>query len=115
MYTGTDRLAELMPVFKSLQIKNLLKMVPLNLHGDGTPSQGVGKSWGRMTDFYSWSSVLAWTSRSELLRYMIIAMQARNNLRILETKSLGILENKSIFYDIKHQCKILEPSGSHED
>jgi len=58
-----------------------------------------------MTDFYSWSSVLAWTSRSELLRYMIIAMQARNNLRILETKSLGI----------KHQCKILAPSGSHED
>jgi len=105
MYTGTDRLAELMPVFKSLQIKSLLKMVPLNLHGDGTPSQGVGKSWGRMTDFYSWSSVLAWTSRSELLRYMIIAMQARNNLRILETKSLGI----------KHQCKILAPSGSHED
>jgi hypothetical protein len=32
-------------------------------------------------------------------------MQARNNLRILETKSLGI----------KHQCKILAPSGSHED
>ena len=88
--TGTDRFAELKKAFKSLQISSLLKMVPLNFHGDGTPSQGVGKSWSRQCDFYSWSSVLAWSSRTELLRYMIMAMQACNNLRILESKSLGI-------------------------
>ena len=90
MCTGTDRFAELKPVFNSLQISSLLKMVPLNFHGDGTPSQGVGKAWGRTCDFYSWSSALAWSSFSELLRYMIIATQACNNLRILESKSLGI-------------------------
>ena len=58
--------------------------VPLSLHGDGTPALGVGKSWGQMADFFSWSSLLAWCGRSELLRYLVASMLVKQskNLRI---------------------------------
>ena len=61
--------------------------LPLTLDGGGTPNQGVGKSWGRMTNFYSWSSAIAWTNSFERLRFLIMATQASNNLRTLETES----------------------------
>ena len=33
--------------------------VPISLHGDGVPVAGVGKSWSKSCDVYSWSSLLA--------------------------------------------------------
>jgi hypothetical protein len=35
------------------------KTAPLQLHGDGTPVLGVGKSWTKMLDTYSFSGLLA--------------------------------------------------------
>ncbi len=35
------------------------RTVPLALHGDGTPVAGVGKSWSRLMDIFSFSSLLA--------------------------------------------------------
>ena len=32
--------------------------VPLGLHGDGTPVEGIGKAWSKMVDCFSISSVL---------------------------------------------------------
>ena len=33
--------------------------MPIALHGDGTPVSGIGKSWSRLMDIYTWSSILA--------------------------------------------------------
>ena len=33
--------------------------IPLSLHGDGVPITGVGKSWGKSMDVWSWCSLLA--------------------------------------------------------
>ena len=41
--------------FKYIQEDDLDKMVPISLYGDGTPCSGVGKSWGKQFDFWSWS------------------------------------------------------------
>ena len=35
------------------------KAIPLTLHGDGVPTTGVGKAWGKSTDVVSWTSLLA--------------------------------------------------------
>ena len=32
--------------------------IPLSLHGDGVPITGVGKSWSKSCDIYSWNSLL---------------------------------------------------------
>lgn len=32
--------------------------VPLALHGDATPVAGIGRSWGKSLDIYSWTSLL---------------------------------------------------------
>ena len=34
------------------------KCIPLKIHGDGTPVTGLGKSWGKMVDIFSVSSLL---------------------------------------------------------
>ena len=34
-------------------------VIPLSLHGDGVPITGVGKSWGKSMDVWSWCSLLA--------------------------------------------------------
>lgn len=34
-------------------------VVPLKLHGDGVPVTGVGKSWCKMMDIFSWTSVIS--------------------------------------------------------
>lgn len=36
-----------------------LRAIPLSLHGDGVPVSGVGKSWSKSLDIYSWTSMLA--------------------------------------------------------
>lgn len=35
------------------------RTIPIALHGDGTPVSGIGKTWCRMMDIYSWTSLLA--------------------------------------------------------
>ena len=52
------------------------KTIPIMIHGDGTPTSGIGKSWGKSADFISWSSMLAFSTFSELVRYLVVAMQA---------------------------------------
>lgn len=49
---------------------NLSKVIPLRLHGDGTPASGVGKSWGKLVDIFSLSSMLVFGS-SQLHNFMI--------------------------------------------
>ena len=34
------------------------KAIPLSIHGDGVPITGVGKSWSKSCDIYSWTSLL---------------------------------------------------------
>ena len=58
-------------------------ILPLCLHGDGTPCSGVGKSWSRQMDFWTWSSLVAWSGFAELVRYLIFCVQA--SLRRKET------------------------------
>ena len=33
-------------------------VIPLRLHGDGTPVTGLGKQWGKLVDVYSLASLL---------------------------------------------------------
>jgi hypothetical protein len=35
------------------------RCIPIRLHGDGVPVTGVGKSWSKCADVYSWCSVFA--------------------------------------------------------
>ncbi len=51
-------------------------MIPLSLHGDGTPSMGVGKSWGKVADFFSWASLLVTCGHSEMNRFLIYTINA---------------------------------------
>ena len=51
-------------------------IVPLFLHGDGTPCMGVGKAWGVMMDFWHWGSMVAWSGHSELVNMLIYCVQA---------------------------------------
>ena len=46
------------------------KVLPLALHGDGVPTQGVGKAWSRSAEIYSWQSCLAQGS-TRLTNYLI--------------------------------------------
>ena len=39
-------------------ITDLSKVIPLRIHGDGTPASGIGKAWGKMVDCFSVSSML---------------------------------------------------------
>ena len=58
--------------------RNTAKMVPLVVHGDGTPCSGVGKSWSKLGDFWSWSSILAWSGSVQLFKYMVIMLHSHN-------------------------------------
>ena len=48
------------------------KCVPLKMHGGGTPVTGLGKSWGKMVDVFSVSSLL--TCGHTILRNLMIFM-----------------------------------------
>ena len=55
-YASYKKLCEGSPQVQSnptLAGRNLYKMVPLTMHGDGTPVCGAGKSWSKMGDFFS--------------------------------------------------------------
>lgn len=61
------------------------KAVPIALHGDGVPVSGVGKSWSKSMDAYSWTSLLSRgpTAKVLFLIYimspkMVVKMEGRN-------------------------------------
>ena len=38
------------------------KFIPIWIHGDGVPVSGIGRSWGKSVDIWSWGSLLSSTS-----------------------------------------------------
>ena len=46
------------------------RCVPISIHGDGVSISGVGRSWAKSVDVYSWSSMLSNTS-TKLSNYLI--------------------------------------------
>ena len=49
--------------------------IPISMHGDATPASGAGKSWSKMMDIWSWSSMLT-SSPSRLNSYLIFCIHA---------------------------------------
>jgi len=49
------------------------KCVPLSLHGDGVPVTGVGRSWAKTMDIWSWTSCLVSTG-TLLSNFLIIGL-----------------------------------------
>lgn len=47
--------------------------VPISVHGDGVAVSGMGKSWSRSVDVYSWASMLA-TGETIVSNYLIYCM-----------------------------------------
>ena len=73
------KLCEGSPQFQSnptLAGRVLSKMLPLTIHGDGTPVCGAGKSWSKMGDFFSWSCMLMTSGHSQLTRFLIFMVHA---------------------------------------
>jgi hypothetical protein len=73
------KLCEGSPQFQSnptLAGRDLSKMLPLTIHGDGTPVCGAGKSWSKMGDFFSWSCMLMTSGHSQLSRFLIFMVHA---------------------------------------
>jgi len=63
-------------------INDLSKVIPLRLHGDGTPASGIGKSWGKMVDVFSLSSMLVF-GKSSLLHNFLVWMVHQSLLCVL--------------------------------
>ncbi len=42
------------------------KCVPISCHGDGTPTVGLGKAWGKLMNIFGWSSLLAHGSTASM-------------------------------------------------
>ena len=57
------------------------KCIPITLHADGVPIAGVGKSWSKSVDCYSWTSLLSTGSTVET-QFLIYIMYS--SLRIKE-------------------------------
>ena len=49
--------------------------VPIMVHGDGVPVTGIGKSWGKMCDVWSWSSALGTGSTLDITFYIYSVFQ----------------------------------------
>ena len=47
--------------------------VPISIHGDGTPVTGLGKSWGKLCDIWSWTSLVT-TGQTELTYFVIFTV-----------------------------------------
>ena len=56
------------------------KCIPLALHGDGVPVTGIGKSWSKSVDVWSWCSCLVrrTTLESNFVIICIYAMLMSN-------------------------------------
>lgn len=59
------------------------RMIPLRLHGDGTPVTGLGKQWGKLVDVYSLASLL-------VVAPVRLKTPAQRFKYILNGKSLGL-------------------------
>ena len=46
------------------------KVIPIAIHGNATPCMGAGKSWAKMLDVWSWTSML-FKAQSQLTMYLI--------------------------------------------
>ena len=55
------------PVTTKRNWKNLY--IPFGLHGDGVPISGVGKSWQRSAEVWSWNSLLAWGPTTQMMHF----------------------------------------------
>jgi len=47
--------------------------IPISIHGDGTPCMGIGKSWGKQMDIWSWTSMLC-TGPTILRNFLIFCV-----------------------------------------
>ena len=50
------------------------KCIPLVLHSDGVPVAGIGKSWSKMFDIYSWGSILCTDGSTWQSLFLILGM-----------------------------------------
>jgi hypothetical protein len=50
------------------------KAIPISLHGDGVPITGIGKSWGRSADCFSWASLVGGGSTIDVYFYIYSVM-----------------------------------------
>ena len=48
--------------------------IPAKMHGDGTMTSGVGKSWAKMGDAISWSSCLLESGPTKTGNYIMVLM-----------------------------------------
>jgi hypothetical protein len=48
--------------------------LPLSLHGDGVPVTGVGKSWSKGVESYSWASSLSEGTKT-LKHWLVLMLQ----------------------------------------
>ena len=46
------------------------KGIPIRFHGDGVPTTGIAKSWGKMLNVFHWSSMIASGSTREMCMYV---------------------------------------------
>lgn len=62
------------PILVNHPIRNLdnyqSRAIPLAIHGDGVPIVGVGKTWGKSVDVFSWRSLLATGSTIQFTFYV---------------------------------------------
>ena len=47
------------------------RAIPISLHGDGVPVSGIGKTWGKSLDVYSWNSLLCNSGKTISFTYYI--------------------------------------------
>ena len=49
------------------------RCIPIFLHGDGVPVVGVGKSWSKLVDVWSWGSILQTDGATNMSNFLIFA------------------------------------------
>ena len=90
------------------------KTVPIALHGDGTPVAGIGKSWTRMMDIYSWSSCLVKGCTLDitfLIYAVFIQLLSKASMDVvwkLLCWSFGVLASGVWPHEDAHGCKYSE-------
>lgn len=55
------------------RFRNLSRMLPLVIHGDGFPASGIGKSWSKVMDSWQWASLLV-NAPSKLSVFLIFCV-----------------------------------------
>ena len=59
------------------------KMLPLALHGDGTPVIGIGKIWSRQLTIFSFNSLLGRGVTKEKLFWMTLGASPKNHSQVM--------------------------------